>query len=152
MYRNTKTWNPFVGCLHDCVYCKPSFKAQLKRQKKRCLDCYNYKPHIHRERLERIPSIKIVFVVGNGDISFCPIEFTKEIIEAIKKHNKRCSYKTYYFQSKNPRYFQHFLKDLPSNAILLTTLETNRDEGYRKISKAPLPTKRFQDFLALRHE
>jgi hypothetical protein len=26
MYKETKTWNPFVGCYHDCVYCKPSFQ------------------------------------------------------------------------------------------------------------------------------
>lgn len=149
MYKETKTWNPFVGCLYDCVYCKPSFKAQMKRQKRRCLDCYKYKPHTHPERLKRIPSTKIVFVAAGADISFCPIEYTKEIIQAIKEHNKRCPYKTYYFQSKNPGYFEPLLKDLPTNAILLITLETNRDNGYRKISKAPLPTIRFRDFLTL---
>jgi len=31
-------------------------------------------------------------------------------------------------------------------------LETNRDEGYRKISKAPKPMKRFRDFLNLKWE
>jgi hypothetical protein len=149
MYASTKTWNPFVGCLHDCTYCGPTFKAQLKRQKRRCQDCYNYKPHIHRDRLKTIPSAKIIFVVGNGDICFCPIQFIREIIDRVKEHNKRCLYKTYYFQSKNPGCFKHFMRDLPDNAILLTTLETNRNKGYRKISKAPLPTARFKDFLKL---
>ena len=31
----------------------------------------------------------------------------------------------------------------------MTTLETNRDEGYRKISKAPRPSVRYQQFKAL---
>ena len=31
----------------------------------------------------------------------------------------------------------------------MTTLETNIDEGYRNISKAPLPSERFRDFLDL---
>jgi hypothetical protein len=32
---------------------------------------------------------------------------------------------------------------------MLTTLETNRDDGYRAISKAPLPTERYKQFLNL---
>jgi len=31
MYPDTKTWNPFVGCNYDCVYCEKSFKRQFKR-------------------------------------------------------------------------------------------------------------------------
>jgi hypothetical protein len=30
--------------------------------------------------------------------------------------------------------------------ILVTTLETNRDEGYKAISKAPVPSKRCEQF------
>ena len=33
--------------------------------------------------------------------------------------------------------------------ICVTTLETNRDEGYEKVSKAPPPSERFKQFLAL---
>ena len=40
---------------------------------------------------------------------------------------------------------------MPENVILLTTLETNRDEGYTAISKAPPPTKRFRQFLGLKY-
>ena len=28
---SVKSWNPFVGCEHDCVYCRSSFQRQLKR-------------------------------------------------------------------------------------------------------------------------
>lgn len=149
MYRGAKTWNPFVGCLHDCKYCKPSFQAQLKRRKKACSSCYNYYPHAHPERLRKIPNADIVFVAGDGDICFCPPRYTRQIIASIREHNKRSPHKTYYFQSKNPKYFKQFLSKFPPNVIILTTLETNKDEGYEKISKAPKPSERFKDFLEL---
>ena len=150
MYENTKTWNPFVGCKYDCIYCKPSFQAQLKRLKHRCYYCYEYIPHAHPERLNKIPPAPIVFVAGTGDISFSPPEYTREIIKAIKHNNETSrTQKIFYFQSKNPIYFKQFLSEFPENVFLLTTLETNRDTGYRAISKAPLPSKRYRDFLSL---
>lgn len=151
MYDDTKTWNPFKGCRFDCVYCEYTFKKQAKRQKQICTDCYNYVPHYHPERLKlsKIPSTQTIFVCGNSDISFCRAKYTFQIIEAIKKRNKRRPEKTYYFQSKRPDYFAPFLSDLPTNSIILTTLETNRDKGYRQISKAPVPTVRYKQFLSL---
>jgi len=111
MYPETETWNPFVGCRNSCVYCVPAFQRQLKRwAKNNCQGCYNYEPHYHPERLERIPSAKVIFVCGNGDIAYCRQSYVRDgIIPAIKRHNERCSYKTYYFQSKFPRYFENFL-------------------------------------------
>jgi len=72
-----------------------------------------------------------------------------KIIGVIRKHNIKRPDKTYYFQSKRPEYFQWFLEHFPENVILLTTLETNRDAGYDKISKAPVPSDRYQQFLSL---
>jgi hypothetical protein len=149
MYADVKTWNPFKGCLFDCLYCKPSFQLQAKRQKQNCMDCYNYIPHEHPERLDRIPGSATIFTCGNGDIAFCDPTYTRQIIEAVKVNNGRDPKKTYYFQSKRPAYFEQFLGELPANVILLTTLETNRDDGYGKVSKAPVPTERFRQFLAL---
>ncbi|MDA3790921.1 MAG: hypothetical protein PF503_20800 [Desulfobacula sp.] len=151
MYAEAKTWNPFKGCDFNCSYCKPTFMAQAKRQKHRCIDCYNYTPHYHPERLVKIPSKKIVFVCGNGDISFCDPDYTHRIIHSIVNHNQRCPDKTYYFQSKKPEYFKQFIPCLPSNVILVTTLETNRDQGYAAVSKAPVPSERYQQFLDLNY-
>jgi len=151
MYAEAKTWNPFKGCEFECAYCTPSFQRQAKRQKQLCQLCYAYKPHCHPERLSRIPSADIIFVCGNGDLSFCPPEFTREIIHAVRDHNARCAHKTYYFQSKRPEYFAEFLHLLPENAILLTTLETNRDAGYRQFSQAPVPSDRYQQFRRLKY-
>jgi len=177
MYPDTDTCIPFKGCRNGCIYCKHSFQRLLKMQKHNCPYCYNFDPHYHfieqkivngkrrggvirhsrqattalkREyELENFPNADIVFICSSGDISFCDPRFTHKIIDKIKKHNKRCSYKTYYFQSKNPVYFKKFLSVFPENVILLTTLETNRDSGYRKVSKATLPLKRYSQFLEL---
>lgn len=149
MYADTKTWNAFKGCGYECRYCVDSFQKQAKRQKHLCPHCYNYEPHEHPERLNKIPSAKIIFVAGNADLAFARPEYIALIIEAIIRHNKRCPHKTYFLQSKCPEIFGPFLEMLPENVILLTTLETNRDEGYELMSKAPVPTERYQQFLAL---
>ncbi|MFC1596747.1 hypothetical protein ACFL5Q_02265 [Planctomycetota bacterium] len=151
MYPRTRTWNPFKGCRFDCTYCKPSFKRQAKRRKQDCMKCYRYEPHCHENRLTgSVPSTPIVFVAGGADIAFCPRGFTRKIIERIKQNSRRSRrLKTFYFQSKRPKYFEPFLSEFPDNVVLLTTLETNRDKGYRKISKAPPPSARYQQFKAL---
>ena len=155
MYTDTKTWNPAVGCNFDCVYCRPSFQRQLKRVAGiiKCQNCYDYKPHYHPERLKKIPSSSIVFVYGTGDITFYARYFVKKTFGAIDEHKPRIK-KTYYFQSKNPSVFNFYLDWFNRNqdkVILLTTLETNRDEGYRNVSKALFPTMRFHDFLDLKY-
>jgi hypothetical protein len=168
MYPETSTWNPFVGCFYDCVYCEPSFKRQLKRvganplirlgalspngeigEKGGCPFCSDYIPHYHPERLDKsnIPSSKTVFVYGTGDISFCDPSYVRKTFDVINE--LKDSEKQYYFQSKNPKSLARFLEEYPINSILLTTIETNRDEGYEKISKAPRPSVRFNDFFEL---
>jgi hypothetical protein len=149
MYTNTKTWNPFKGCKYDCSYCKPSFQQQAKRLKHLCMECYNFNPHKHSERLKKIPSADTVFVAGNGDISFSDPNYIFKIIDSIIKHNQRCPHKKYYFQSKKPEYFEQFIPYFPSNVKLVTTLETNRDQDYEEVSRAPVPSERYKQFLSL---
>ena len=149
MLDNTKSWNPFKGCRFDCVYCKYGFRLNSKISKYRCMDCYNYVPHYHSKWLKVIPNEEGILVCGDADISFCESEFTEQIIEKIKKHNERRPGKTYYFQSKRPECFQPFLSQFPRNVVLATTLETKREEGYKAISKAPVPGKRYEQFKKL---
>lgn len=151
MYEEARTWNPFKGCDFDCVYCRPSFQKQAKRQMHLCGQCYSYVPHCHPSRLGRIPSAKIVFVAGNGDLAFCPPAFLNQILDSIERHNRRCPHKTYYLQSKAPACLEPVLHRLPQNVILVTTLETNRDEGYHLIARAPVPSERYLQFLNLVH-
>ena len=152
MYAEATTWNPFKGCKFDCIYCVTSFQRQAKRQMHNCMKCYEYTPHFHPKRLSSIPSAKTVFVCGNADISFAEADQINQIIGAIREHNKGAkSLKTFYLQSKSPSCLEPFLEKLPENVIILTTIETNRDEGYEKISKAPVPSERYRQFLALKY-
>ena len=151
MYPDTKTWNRSVGCLFDCIYCKSSFQRQLKRVARHinCEACFTYKPHNHPTRTT-IPSFPIVFVYGTGDIAFYELPQVRTTFEIIDRHKPRMM-KTYYFQSKQPSCFNRYLDWFKTrdDVILLTTLETNRDKGYRNISKAPLPSIRFKQFYEL---
>jgi len=143
-------WNPFQGCGYGCSYCKRSFQAQAKRQRRRCLDCYNYRPHTHPERLaQRLPRtgyMQFIFTVASGDVSFCPPDYFERILERIRNEEDR----TFLIQSKNPKYFQRF--DFPGNVVLGTTIETNRDSLAGQVSKAALPGKRLRDFRRVDHE
>lgn len=150
MYKlSVKQWNPYVGCLYDCIYCGSTFKAQSKRQRKMCQKCYDYIPHEHPERLNRsLPNTKymqFIFTCSNGDISFCRTEYLKLILKRIKKEFN----KIFLIQSKNPKTFDRIT--FPKNVILGTTIETNRDELYNGISKAPKPSQRYQDFMDIKH-
>jgi len=142
---SVKQWNVFVGCKYNCFYCKPSFQRQMKRQKQRCEQCYNYKPHFHEERLkQKFPKTKdseFVWVASSSDISFIERMQMHQILLRIVDFPET----TFFFQSKQPLIFAEF--DFPENCVLGITLETDIDDGYHLISDAPYPTDRFLDFL-----
>jgi hypothetical protein len=150
LYKDTATWNPFVGCGYDCNYCKPSFQENhyfvIQHR-----NCGLYRPHIHPERLDvnKIPHEKTIFVCGDSDVSFCKPEDFRRILEVMKQDKMRD--RLWFIQSKYPEYFSQFLAYLPKNTILLTTLETNRDTNYSSISKAPPPSDRYKQFLNLNY-
>jgi len=129
-----KTWNPFVGCLFDCVYCENSFKRQMKRRKNKCGLCYNFKPHTHPERFEQhLPKTSgkdFVFCCDMGDWAFCPHEMKKAIIQKMSGTPQT----TFLLQSKSPVAFLTY--KFPENVILGTTIETNNEMLYNGISKA----------------
>lgn len=141
MYEDTKTWNPFKGCLFDCVYCKPSFQRQAKRQKHNCLKCYQYLPHFHPERLNKIPKADLVFACGNGDISFASDEVLSKIFHVMKQKKDQ----TFLLQTKDPLRLDGWW--IPGNVIVGTTLETNRST--KGVSKAPLPRARYESLYKM---
>jgi len=78
----------------------------------------------------------------------------QRIAATIAEHAKRRFLRlelprTYYLQSKQPDRLGLILGMLPREVVLVTTLETNRDEGYDAISKAPRPSFRVAQFKAL---
>ena len=150
MYKlSVEQWNPFAGCNFDCTYCKQSFKAQSKRQLHLCRSCYDYTPHEHPERLDApLPKtgyMQFIFTCASGDVSFCSTPFLERIVDRIRNEPN----KTFLIQSKNPATFSRVA--FPKNVILGTTIETNRDPLCQAIAKAPLPSQRFNDLLALQH-
>jgi len=151
-YKTTKSWNPFVGCGYNCIYCKPSFQdliAWLGRMHG-CELCQQYSPHEHPERLKRIPSDRAIFVCEDSDIAFADPKFMDKIFVIMRKDKKK--ERIWFVQSKDPTCLDKYLGLLPENTYLLTTLETNRDKGYNKISNAPSPSVRYSDFLGLKWE
>ncbi|MBE3122885.1 MAG: hypothetical protein IMZ58_11865 [Thermoplasmata archaeon] len=113
--------------------------------------CYNFVPHLHRDRLTKIPNAETIFVCGNGDIAFCETNYIDEIVASTYLRKKSI----FYWQSKSPKalrdvcgLLRHYNTE-ESNHIMLTTLETNRDKDYHLISKAPVPTDRSYDFMRL---
>lgn len=151
MYKlSVKQWNPFVGCKHDCKYCRSSFQAQLKRwAAKNCEKCENFVPHKHRERLsQKLPKtgyMQFIFTCASSDVAFCPTHYLWEIAARIRSEPG----KTFLIQSKNPKTFNRV--NFPGNVILGTTLETNKDDLYAEISNAPKPSQRYKDFLQVKH-
>ncbi len=141
------SWQPFVGCGFNCVYCTKSFKAQVKRQKQNCQKCYDYIPHEHPERLEQpLPKtgyMEFIFVCPFSDISFCETEYLQKIVDRIRKEKD----KTFLVHSKDPLIFNTVF--WPDNVILGTTIET--DVAYDNLSSAPTPLIRYSDFLTVEH-
>lgn len=139
-------WNIMVGCYYQCSYCKPSFQRQMKRQKHNCMNCYNYIPHFHPERLNnKLPKTKgdeFIWCCSSSDISFARKHWITAVLEKVRTYPNR----TFFFQSKNPAIFN--LYQFPDNVILGTTLETNRDYI---VSKAPLPRQRALEFSMVDH-
>jgi RNase P subunit RPR2 len=157
MYReNRRSINGFVGCGHDCVYCKPSFQRQMKRQK--CSACKTFIPHHHIERLDRVPPKtrqgEFIFFPSSGDLAFAIPEVVRAHIDYARKYPDR----TFLIQSKNPE----FLKDynFPDNVILGTTIETNlavfdtpsKYSYYSEISKALYPCHRIRSIMDVVHK
>lgn len=159
MYRERKkSINAWVGCLHECTYCVSSFQRQMKRQKNRCLSCYNYEPHFHPERLLKAPPRTVgkefIFFPSSGDLAFTNRNVVMAHIDYAEKYRDR----TFLIQTKNPVWFSDYT--FPENVILGTTIESNQRwfftpskyREYREISKAPEPFQRYRNMMMFHHK
>lgn len=80
-----------------------------------------------------------------GDVAFCRPEWMRRILERIRQMPSR----TFLIQSKNPHALEPYR--FPGNVLVGTTIETNRDDVYDGISKAPGPSQRYRAMLKLQH-
>ena len=121
----THTWSPVIGCMHQCDYCYVKTYRDLPTI-----------PFINGP----FPSLgtgNTIFVGHMCDMFATNVE--KTVIDSILKHCNNFT-NTYVFQTKNPKRFLDF--EFPTNSILGTTIETNRDDLVATFSKAPAPSER----------
>ena len=142
----SETWNPVTGCLHDCIYC---WARKLALTKLRHTPRYRegFKPRLNPEEFKKRFKGGVVFVSDMGDLwgEWVPDEWIRRVLD----HIRRFPNTWFLFLTKNPQRYHDFIDEIPPNAILGATIETNRDyyyqEGYTpRISRAPLPSRRYR--------
>jgi len=137
------SWNPLIGCCHNCTYCYARPLAQRLYPKE------GFRLRLIPGRLKFRKRNQCVFVVSMGDL-FCaevPNVWIREVLRAARNAPKS---NTFLFLTKNPwRYFD-FLEEFPSNALFGVTIETNRSELTQQLSRAPAPLDRFYAMNSLR--
>jgi len=117
----THTWNVIKGkCPHDCIYC---YMKQYPQ------------PELHFDEKELktdLGSGNTIFVGSSCDMwaEYIPDKWIEQVMFHCMEYGNR-----YLFQSKNPIRFIEILDFFPDEAIIGTTIETNRK--YDFISLAP---------------
>jgi len=130
-----ETRNPLGGaCKHNCKYCYMK-KSPFNKSEK-----YKGEPFIDERELERIKgSGKTIFICSATDLfgDWVPRQIIEKILERCREYPEN----RYLFQTKNPHRFGEFV--FPTNTILGTTLETNRNY---QITSAPPTEERYIEF------
>ncbi len=140
-----KTWNPVIGCQHNCIYCwaRRMAEGRLKHHPK-----YRdgFKPKFFQDELNvKFKDGDFVFVVDMGDLfgEWVPEEWIVKVIEKTYEFPNT----TFLFLTKNPLRYHEFLDMFRDNHILGATIETNRDY---KVTKAPPPEERYEAMKSLK--
>ena len=142
------TWNPIVGCTHDCLYCWA--KALSDKWKK------PFEPAFREGYLkDKMPNDGSWIFVGSMGDAFCkgvPEEWQWKLLDFIKKDK---SNNKFLLQTKDPSCFFeasvfHKLEQLKNKVILGTTLETTYDVS--EFSKAPPPYERAHSLIIMKRE
>ena len=138
-----KTWNPVIGCLHNCCYCwaKRLVETRLKNTVK-----YRdgFKPKLADSELNRRFKNRFVFACDMADLfgDWVPKEWILDVLATIEKNPTS----SFLFLTKNPKRYKEFLDIYPENLVLGATIETNRDYA---VSNAPPTVERYRNMADL---
>jgi DNA repair photolyase len=139
-----KTWNPVIGCLHDCSYCwAKKFALERLSNTEKYKD--GFAPKLAENELSKKFRNQFVFVSDMGDLfgDWVPREWILRVIDA----TRRSSSSEFLFLTKNPNRYKEFAHLCRENIVLGATIETNR---HHKFSKAPPATERARAMAELK--
>lgn len=129
------TWNPIRGrCSHMCKYCFIEDMAKRFNKPQEPIHL------VEKELKTNLGEGNFIFVGSSTDMFSDEARENSGWIERAISHCNEYSNNTYLFQTKDPYNFFRFQGLFMDNAILGTTIETNRDTS--KVSKAPHPNNR----------
>lgn len=139
----TSTWNPVSGCTYNCKYCWARSLATTKLKNSHRYS-NGFKPSLNEvEFRKKFKKGDFVFVSDMGDL------FGRSVpanwIQKVLKHIQLFPEALFLFLTKNPSRYDEFISEMPSNAILGATIETNNDQRIRElnISSAPPVSERY---------
>lgn len=117
-------------CNHGCIYC---YVTRWKNLKPIRFDEDELKTDLGKGNFIFVGSSNDMFAEGVNE------EWILKSLNHCKKYDNK-----YLFQSKNPANFVKYIKDLPPQSVICTTIETNR--YYPEImSNSPTPEQRAMD-------